>query len=166
MGLDHPHYRGFTITLRHTTPGRTPLEEWSARLRDLYRHNTKHSQQTDIEAPGGIRIRNPGKRGAGDPRLRRRGCWDQQCDCRKRGEPWRNRVRTSICRQKFETSASLLQSSSVAAWGNLQQSYCSRSRISVSLPATGLANVSSEHSRYFGETRDGSKPLEPLPTLL
>jgi len=31
-----PHYRGFTITLRHTTLGRTPLEEWSARRRDLY----------------------------------------------------------------------------------------------------------------------------------
>jgi hypothetical protein len=37
-----PHYRGFTITLRHTTLGRTPLDEWSARRRDLYltTHNT------------------------------------------------------------------------------------------------------------------------------
>jgi hypothetical protein len=31
-----PHYRGFTFTLRHTTLGRTPLDEWSARRRDLY----------------------------------------------------------------------------------------------------------------------------------
>ena len=31
-----PHYRGFVITLRHTTVGRTPLDEWSARRRDLY----------------------------------------------------------------------------------------------------------------------------------
>jgi hypothetical protein len=31
-----PHYRGFTITLRHTTLGRTPLDELSARRRDLY----------------------------------------------------------------------------------------------------------------------------------
>jgi len=31
-----PHYRGFTITLRHTTLGRTPLDEWSVRRRDLY----------------------------------------------------------------------------------------------------------------------------------
>jgi len=31
-----PHCRGFTITLRHTTPGRTPLDQWSARRRDLY----------------------------------------------------------------------------------------------------------------------------------
>ena len=30
------YYRGFTITLRHTTVGRTPLEEWSACRRDLY----------------------------------------------------------------------------------------------------------------------------------
>jgi hypothetical protein len=29
------HCRGFTITLRHTTLGRTPLDEWSARRRDL-----------------------------------------------------------------------------------------------------------------------------------
>jgi len=33
------HYRGFTI--RHTTLGRTPLDEWSARRRDpLTAHNT------------------------------------------------------------------------------------------------------------------------------
>jgi hypothetical protein len=30
------HCPGFTITLRHTTLGRTPLDEWSARHRDLY----------------------------------------------------------------------------------------------------------------------------------
>jgi len=30
-----PH-RGFAITLRHTTFGRAPLDEWSARHRDLY----------------------------------------------------------------------------------------------------------------------------------
>jgi hypothetical protein len=37
-----PHYRGFTIKLRHTAVGRTPLDEWSARHRDLYltTHNT------------------------------------------------------------------------------------------------------------------------------
>jgi hypothetical protein len=31
-----PHCWGFTITLRHITVGRAPLEEWSARRRDLY----------------------------------------------------------------------------------------------------------------------------------
>ena len=37
-----PHYPGCMITLRHTTVGRTPLDEWSARRRDLYltTHNT------------------------------------------------------------------------------------------------------------------------------
>jgi len=30
------HCRGFTITLTHPTLGRTPLDEWSARCRDLY----------------------------------------------------------------------------------------------------------------------------------
>ena len=41
-GPGPPHYRGFTITLRHTTLSRTPLDEWSARRRDLYltTHNT------------------------------------------------------------------------------------------------------------------------------
>jgi hypothetical protein len=35
-GPGPPHYWGFTITLRHTTLGRTPPDEWSARRRDLY----------------------------------------------------------------------------------------------------------------------------------
>jgi hypothetical protein len=44
-----PHYRPFTITLRHATLGRTPLDEWSALRRDLYltTHNT-HNRQTSI----------------------------------------------------------------------------------------------------------------------
>jgi hypothetical protein len=51
-----PHYRGFTITFRHTTLGRTPLDEWSARRRDLYltAHNT-HKRH----APAGIRTLSP-----------------------------------------------------------------------------------------------------------
>ena len=31
-----PYYQGFMIILRHTTLGRTPLDEWSAQRRDLY----------------------------------------------------------------------------------------------------------------------------------
>jgi hypothetical protein len=31
-----PYYRGFTITLRHTTFGMTPPDKWSAQRRDLY----------------------------------------------------------------------------------------------------------------------------------
>ena len=30
------HYRGFTFTLRHITLDTTPLDEWTARRRDLY----------------------------------------------------------------------------------------------------------------------------------
>jgi len=47
-----PH-RGFVITLRHTTLGRTPLDEWSTRRRVLYQtsHNT-HNRQTSM-APAG-----------------------------------------------------------------------------------------------------------------
>jgi len=36
-------WRSVTHTL-----GRTPLDEWSARLRGLYLHNTQHTQQTEI----------------------------------------------------------------------------------------------------------------------
>ena len=48
-----PYYRGFTITLRHTTLGRTPLDEWSARRTDLYltSHNT-HNRQTSMPPAG------------------------------------------------------------------------------------------------------------------
>jgi hypothetical protein len=44
-----PHYRGFTITLRHTTLDRTPVDVWPARRRDLYltTHNT-HNRQTSM----------------------------------------------------------------------------------------------------------------------
>jgi hypothetical protein len=34
-GSEPPHYRGFTITLKYTTLGRTPLDEWSARCSNL-----------------------------------------------------------------------------------------------------------------------------------
>jgi hypothetical protein len=61
-------------TQRHTTLGRNPLEERSARHRDLY--ITKHSQQTNIHASGGIQTHNPSRRTAADPRLRPRGNWN------------------------------------------------------------------------------------------
>jgi hypothetical protein len=35
-GPRSPHSWGFLITSRHTTLGRTPLYEWSARRRDRY----------------------------------------------------------------------------------------------------------------------------------
>jgi hypothetical protein len=73
-GPGPPHYRGFTITLRHTrydssgrvlNPSHRPLPD-----------NTQHSQQTDIHAPCGIRTRNPSKPAAADPRLRPRSHWN------------------------------------------------------------------------------------------
>ena len=47
------HFWGFEITLRHTTVGRTPLEEGSARGRDIYRttHNI-HNRQTRMSPAG------------------------------------------------------------------------------------------------------------------
>ena len=69
-GPVRPHYRGFTVTLRHTTLGRTRLDEGSAQRTNLYLHTTQHSQQTDFHVPGGIRTHNPSKRAASDPRLR------------------------------------------------------------------------------------------------
>jgi len=52
-GPRNPHYRGFTITLRHTTLGRTPLDKWSAGRRDLYlaTHNT-HKIPTSMPPAG------------------------------------------------------------------------------------------------------------------
>jgi hypothetical protein len=35
-GPGPPHYRGFTITFRHTTLGTTPLDELSAHRRVIY----------------------------------------------------------------------------------------------------------------------------------
>ena len=39
-------------TQRHTTVGRTPLDEWSARSRDLYLHNAQDSRQTSMSPVG------------------------------------------------------------------------------------------------------------------
>jgi hypothetical protein len=52
-GSGPPHNWGFMITLRHTTLGRTPLDEWSARHRDLYltTHNT-HKRQASMSPAG------------------------------------------------------------------------------------------------------------------
>jgi hypothetical protein len=71
-----PHYQGFMITLRHTTLGRTCLDEWPARLRDLYL-TTHNAQETKIHASDGIWTHNPSKRAAADPHLWPRGHWDR-----------------------------------------------------------------------------------------
>jgi hypothetical protein len=53
--------------LRHTTFGRTPLDEGSARRGDLYLIKQNISQKTDIHASSGIQTRNPSKREASKP---------------------------------------------------------------------------------------------------
>ena len=65
-------------TQPHTTVGRTPLDEWSVRRRDLYltTHNT-HNRQTSM-SPGGIRTHDLSRRAAVDLRLRPRGHWDRR----------------------------------------------------------------------------------------
>ena len=67
--LDHTQWR--------TTVGRTPLDEWSARRRDLYltTHNT-HNRQISM-SPVGIRTHDLSRRAAADLRLRPRGHWDR-----------------------------------------------------------------------------------------
>jgi hypothetical protein len=48
-----PHYRGFTITLRHTTVGSTTLIEWSARHGDLYLTHNAPKREISM-SPGGF----------------------------------------------------------------------------------------------------------------
>jgi hypothetical protein len=82
LEVSRPH------SFRHTTLGMTPLDEWSARRRDLYLTTHKHSQETNIHAPGGIRTRDPSNRWHEIPRLRPRDHWGRLwvkysviCDC-------------------------------------------------------------------------------------
>ena len=58
---------------RRTTVGRTPLDEWSARRRDLYltTHNINNRQIS--MPPSGIRTHDLSRRAAADLRLRPRG---------------------------------------------------------------------------------------------
>jgi hypothetical protein len=64
-------------TQRRTTVGRTPLDEWSARLRDLYltTHNTLN---TNIHAPGEIRTHDLSRRATASLGLRPRGHWNRR----------------------------------------------------------------------------------------
>ena len=63
-----------TITFRHATLSRTPLDD--NRQRPLP-DSARYTQETDIRDPGRIRTRIPSKRAAADPRLRPRGRWDR-----------------------------------------------------------------------------------------
>jgi hypothetical protein len=46
------HYRDFTITFRHTTLGRTPLDEWSAWRGDYLTTHNIRKRQTSIPTAG------------------------------------------------------------------------------------------------------------------
>ena len=76
-GMVSSFLRFLDYTQRRTTVGKTPLEEWSARRRDLYltTHNP-HNRQTSMLS-GGIRTHNLSRRAAAELRLRPRGHWDR-----------------------------------------------------------------------------------------
>jgi len=65
-------------TQRRISVGRTPLDEWSARRRDLYltKHNT-YNRQISMP-PVGIRTNDLSRRAAADLRLRPSCHWDRQ----------------------------------------------------------------------------------------
>ena len=77
-----PLSRGFLDhTQRRTTVGRTPLDEWSARRRDLYltTHNT-HNRQISMP-PVGFETHDLSRRAAADLHLRPRGHWNRLLVC-------------------------------------------------------------------------------------
>jgi len=88
-GLGPPHSRSFTIALRHTTVGKTPLEERSARRTE----RTTPTRNRHL-CPGGTKTSNPRKRAATNPRLRPQGHWDYN---------WKYKKTVQI---KYKTSAS------------------------------------------------------------
>jgi hypothetical protein len=53
-GAGPPHYREFTITLRHTTIDRTPLDEWSNIRRDLYLTTHNNNKRQTLMPPAGF----------------------------------------------------------------------------------------------------------------
>ena len=67
-------------TQRRTIAGRTPLDEWSLRRRDLYltTHNTHNIQTSMPPHPRRIWTHNPSKWADTDPQLRPRGHWDRR----------------------------------------------------------------------------------------
>jgi len=53
------HRWGFPITLRHITPGRTPLDEWSPRRRDLYLLTRNIRKRQTFMLPTGFELAIP-----------------------------------------------------------------------------------------------------------
>jgi len=79
-GAGPPHCRDFTNTHTHTHTHTHSVELlWMGDQPDAETSdNSQHSQQTNINAPGGIRTRNPSKQAVADPRFRPRCHWDLQ----------------------------------------------------------------------------------------
>jgi hypothetical protein len=75
--MTSPFTRFLDHTQRRTTVGRTPLDEWSARHRDLYLTTHNNHNRQDIHVPGGIRTHNLSSRAVADLHLRPRGHWDR-----------------------------------------------------------------------------------------
>ena len=81
-----PHHSvGFTITLKPTTHGRTPLEEWSVEQSELYLTTHSTHKRQDIRVPGEIRTRTPSNRATANPRIRPHGHWERLCHYNRRG---------------------------------------------------------------------------------
>ena len=82
VSRSHTHTHTFTHTYRQRE-SRTPLDEWSARRRGRYLHNTHHSQQTNIHFLSGIRTRDPSSKAAADLRHRPHGYPDRPYTAQK-----------------------------------------------------------------------------------
>ena len=119
-------------TQRRTTVGRSPLDEWSARRRNLWQHTTPTTEKFPYPL-GGIRTHNLSRRATVDLGLRPRGHWDwpNETDCipprkqtpQRRTEVWMGpRVGPSILRrQKCLASAGNLTQTPPSS--NLQPSH-------------------------------------------
>jgi hypothetical protein len=66
------------ITMRHTPQSVGLLWTRDRPVAEISTWQHKHSQQTNIHAPGGIRTHDPSKRSAADLRLRKCGHWDRR----------------------------------------------------------------------------------------
>jgi hypothetical protein len=66
------------ITLRHTPQSVGFLWTRDRPVAETSTCQHKHSQETNIQAPSGIRTHDPSKRSTADPRFRPRGQWDRQ----------------------------------------------------------------------------------------
>ena len=67
MESGFPRYRGFTITFRHTTLGRTPLHKRTAHRIDFYLMTHDHKKRKTFMPSAGFGSRNASNQTAADP---------------------------------------------------------------------------------------------------